>query len=348
MLVRILSCAAVVAFAVTAQAGPYRSAIQSSQGANTTFLDESREVFVDADMSGSITPGDSLVGYQRVDTTTPPATSGGNAIYAVFSQTFTAVVPSAGGLPGSTRYAGTFGQTPGGLLNPGSLESLLPTLAPVGGFGAGAMIAIVDVPGGFSADGTLVDLSSTSGIGGVTGFISSVLDAEGSLQASFGLTTVDDYFAFQTNDLGGASPLPDFVVGGIALTETVVTSLGLGNFGAGLSIIDNPFPNQVIYNRVIPSLFTNDLGTFGIAAGGGAALYDFSVTNGNFGGILENPATGALVQNADPSPAGGTDLNFINNADFVVNAVIVPEPTSVSVWAVLVGVGGVAARRRRK
>ena len=345
MFVRLLGTAAVLALAATVQAGAWTSAIQRAKGANMTGFDESREVFIDSGfIPGVIDPGDSLVGFMRIDTTSPTPTDGGNATYIVFSQTFESVIASPGGLPGSTTYSGVFASTPAAA--PGSLASLLPTnAAALGGFSPDAMLAVIDVPlnKGFSVDLTLADMSTSTGFGGIDSAITAILDAEGTVQATFGVSSLagsTDFFAFRTSDLGGLSPLPDFVAGGIALTETVVTSLSLGNFGGGLSVIDNFQPNKVIYNRLIPSLFTNSLGTFGLGS-----LYDLAVVNGNFGGILENPITGALLQNADP---GLNDISFVDNADVVINALVVPEPASACVWATLIAVGGVSARRRRK
>ena len=329
MIIRI--CGLIAALCVlgnTADAGTWLSALAGSPN-NLTVEDDSREVFVDADNSGSITAGDALVGYARADALQPGGDPG-NSLYAVFSQTFGPITPTPGGL-GGTVYSGSFIPTPLGA--PGALDTILPTINGATPISAGAMIAVVDTNGAPFSSNLITD--ALPPLGGVLGGIGGVLDAEGSLGATFGIGAMSDFFAFQTSELGGGSGLPDFVTGGIGLTEGVLTSLQLGNFGAGLSVIDNPFAGTAFYNRVIPSIFN------GIGAGN---LYDLAVVNGNFGGINQGGGPADLVQNATP---GANHLNFINNADLVVNATVVPEPASLLGFAAI-GIAGVVGRRRRR
>src|SRR5690606_37565385 len=151
------------------------------------------------------------------------------SIYAVFSQTFDAATFGSEVDGGDTRYFGEFTATPSASI--ASLDNLLPTLsASIGGFAPGTMLAFVEVAGGFSQDLTTADLPA---LGNVNGAITNILDAEGSLAFTAGLVNPEDYFAFETAFL---PPSRDFVANGIAVTETISSSLILGNFGAGLSM----------------------------------------------------------------------------------------------------------------
>jgi len=315
------------AVASSAQAGSFLSRLAAASPSNLSMLDDSREFFFDANLDGFLGAGDALVGYAKVGTTTPPSNPTGNTLYAVFSQTFATFDTFVHG-NGDRTYSGTFMATPDASL--ASLENLLPVNSLLrGGFSDNAIIAIIDRPNGspFSAD---LEVDNLPALGGVGGAITSILDAEGTVQLTAGVVVADDFFAFQTSRLNAAR---DFVAGGIAVTATVPTSVSLGRFGAGLSVTNNYLPLSIV-NRVIESDFAITL-PLSIDYGIGKT-YDVAIVNGNFGGIFENPG---LVQ--------GGGLNFINNADLVVNITVLPEPTSIAAWGVL-ALAGIGFRRRLK
>lgn len=336
-MLRMFLCAALFAalqltFAPASQAASIFSRLFASQPNNLTFEDDSRELLLDVDGNGGVSPGDVLVGYAAIGNTFNPATGVDNSIYAVFSQTFDgATFGSVTNGAGNTRYFGEFTATPSASI--ASLDNLLPNLsASIGGFAPGTMLAFVEVAGGFSQDLITANLPA---LGNVNGAITNILDAEGSLAFTAGLVNTEDFFAFETAFL---PPSRDFVANGIAVTETISSSLILGNFGAGLSMTGNYLGSSVIFNRVIQSeFFVNGSDT----NYGEGELYDLAITNGNFGGINTGDGSDptALVQ--------GGGMSFINNADAVVSATIVPEPSSIVAFLAVGALGVVGARRRR-
>ncbi len=180
--------------------------------------------------------------------------------------------------------------------------------------------------GGFSTDWITADLSS-----GVQTAITA-LEAEGFSAFKAGLVNPEDFFAFQTAKLSLAK---DFVQNPDA-TSKVPTSEGLGNFGAGLTIYDIQI--AATFNRVIQSTFDNNTTAFGVDNNGLNYLYDLAIVNGNFGGICQNnPSCTNTTQNMK----GG----FVDNADAVINAKFIPEPTIIS----LLGIGllGLGASKRK-
>lgn len=315
-----------------ASAGVVMSRLEAAQPGNLTLEDLSREAFIDVNDNGILDAGDALVGYAQIETTISPSNPAGNQIYAVFSQTFDPLTFTSVAIGSNTRYSSEFIATPNGGLGT-SLDELLPTISASinggAGFGAGAMIAIVEKSGGFSADLGTDDLPA---LGGVVGAITSILDAEGTLAFSAGIANATDFFAFESALLSAAN---DFVAGGIDVTENVSTSFNLGTFGAGLSVIDNNMGPLVTFNETLETeYFVNNTSTLY----GQGDKFDVAVVSGTYNGISTGNPLSPLVQ--------GGGLNFINNADLVVNATVVPEPATFTSWAIL-AVGGVMYRRRR-
>ena len=332
----------VVAFTSACSAGSMLSRLAGAQPGNLTLEDGSREQFVDVSGDGFLGAGDALVGFAQIERTFNPSTSTTNNLYAVFSQTFDSATFDSATTPfGMTRYWGEFVPTASGSGFGISLDELLPNISAAnGGFDSNAMIAIIEAPGAFSLDLLNADIGGgTNGFTDAIGAIQQILDAEGTLAFTMGLGSDDDFFVFETEFLDAAT---DFVAGGIGLTESITTGSALGNFGAGLSILDNGLAPFATFNRVVTANFTqNRRGPFdpddpSVIFGSGS-LYDASVVNGNFGGISDG--AGGLVNN------GG--VNFINNADLVVNATVVPEPSSVIAWAMFAVLGTTGFVRRR-
>lgn len=331
-MLRLTFCAALLAAlhilsATSVQAASIFARLQAAQPGSLLFEDDSREMLFDIDNNGSVSPGDVLVGYAAIGQTSNPTTGVNNSIYAVFSQTFDPATFGSNTNVQGTRYFGEFAATPSASV--ASLDNLLPTLsASIGGFAPGTMIAFVEVAGGFSENLITTNLPA---LGGIDGAITDILDAEGTLAFTAGLQDPEDFFVFETTRLTAAT---DFVAGSIDLTEDIPFSSQLGNFGAGLSITGNYLGNMVTFNRVIGTTF--EVASTGNIYGFGN-LYDVAILNGNFGGI--NDGAGGLIQ--------GGGLNFVNNADLVVNATVVPEPSSIVAFLAVGALGVVGARRRR-
>jgi len=325
----LLTLCALAVLAGSAQASIV-SRLGNAQPSDLFLEDDSRELLIDVDQSGSLSPGDVLLGYAKIAQTSPPAASANNDIYAVFSQTFDPVTFNAQAAFGGTRYSGGFLPTPN-IGNGYSLQELLAGNNAVNPISANALLAFVDVagPAVFSQDLATVSLP---GLGNVDGAIASILDGEGTVQFTAGLSEAADFFQFETVPLGGVGQPADFVLNPAA-TQTISTSTQLGNFGAGLSVIDNFIP-LATFNQTIISLFPQN--NTGINWGQGN-LYDLSVVNGNFGGIFD----GVGLQQ-------GGGLSFVNNADVVVNATVVPEPGTLLLWGVMCGLGLIGGLLRRR
>jgi large repetitive protein len=140
-----------------------------------------------------------------------------------------------------------------------------------------------------------------------------LLSSEGTVRFSAGFgsgpTNSDDFFSFETQLLGTPS-IPDFVAD-LSVLPTLSSSLGLGQFGAGLTVLDNFMPTT--FNETVVTQFSQ----FSTQKSYNATV-DVAVVNGNFGGALLSLPGNPPVYVQD----GFAD--FINNADLVINAVIEP------------------------
>ncbi len=283
------------------------------QGENK-LVDESRELFIKgANNSGpGIEAGDILIGFARIDEALPGNTLPSNSAYAVFSQTFTALTAVANDPGFASQYRFGFtattqaGFTLADLLGVASPAILDPT----------SMIAIVSGQvSAFTRDLTVqsvVDVNVDSSFDIFDSF--ALLANEGNVDAVFGLLNPApsgppgslDFFRGTTSDQLALNQ--DFVADLANLANITDPNTTLANFTGFLSLV---------YDRPDAAIITS-----------GANILSGSVTL---------PGAG---QNVDGS------FTFVNKADFVFSAQIVPEPMSSAVWAILGLSGCVFARRR--
>lgn len=311
-----------------------------------TFEDQSREVIVDVDNSGSLTVGDVFLGFLRLDDRTVPTNAPNiddQELYAAFSLTVDTLVAvtvetSAGDIKvGAVTYKAT----------------------------ATAGLQLTDVTGDAARDNTqigavysdigvdLIGTNLTAGQGNVLTQTNAV--SAGDYEFSIGLgANSDDFFntagdgIFDLAQAGGLNSL-------LGLTSSFV--LGPNSIAAGLTIADNE--SGVTFDEAVD---TN-------GSGEGVTTHDLVISNGGLGGAcdLYNNSDDAFCGNVgDPAPGSSNFLfGFTGNNEGLVNnsynyyglrnnllvsvkPVGVPEPAGIALMGIgLLGMSLVAARRRR-
>ena len=201
-----------------------------------------------------------------------------------------------------------------------SVESVLTSLG-VGttqlgsGFNGDEGIALIE-----TSAGTIGRPALKINHGGPTDF-STLFDSTGLTGADFetvltaGFVDADDHHTIVALDVP-ASPFTSALIADLSDISTLAPGTGssLADFVATYSIIDDAFGGGLTYLPIINPV--------------SGAVGDIVITNG-----------GISNTNSDTI---GDGFHFNDDGDFQINAV--PEPGSMAVWAVLMGIGGLAER----
>jgi hypothetical protein len=220
-----VAAVALLGLAAPAQAGFLDTLVK---GQENQYEDESREHIFYQDGTKGLQVGDVIVSFVRINDRSHPAPGVVtiNTIYGVSSITITSISPDGKSL--------TFGATP-----TGNAESLQSILGPGSGISAGAMLAVYDRPQGNDFPNDLINTSG--GNANINQYVQQIA-ANGTLQITAGIVAANDFWNFT-----GAFTASSLTAATVNMATSGVT---LGNFTAGLSIIDNNtginFANDVI------------------------------------------------------------------------------------------------------
>lgn len=307
LLVKALAAAFAVAAMGTASAVTLNQGLTS--GVLNTVEDQDREAFIDVDRSGTLSVGDVLIGFVRMDNFLPAGLSASNQVYGILSNQITAI--NVGG--DATIFSlGT--TTTNGL----RLQDLTGNSAT-----AGAIVALYDRASPFATD--LINAAP----GGATSIFDyiSFITANGTLRLTAGIVASDDYLMV---DNGAGFPA------GVStsLFPGLLTSVTVNSFTGGLSVIYNntgfSFLDAVPTFDALGTLHTNQVG-IGNGATRGAAGEGREGIWGNAPGWTQ------CLVNGVNTPCG-----FVTDADYFVVPVKIPEPASLALFGVsLLGLFGV-------
>lgn len=317
------------AMATSVSAGRLSSNIVA--GEVNTFEDQSREAIFDLDGSGTLSNGDVIAGFIRLDdrtVPTPTSNLGAQEIYVGFSTTVTNLTITGAGTVTFDQVA----TTQAGL-----------TLSDITGEALdNSAIAAV-----FSDIG--VDLINTNTTAGKNDFLTQTTKvSDGTFEVSAGIVEADD--GFSTILFGGAGVLAADLT--VLYNATLGGGLGgLNGFSGGLTVIENA--SGIEFEEVVPK------------TGPPTTLHEVVVSNGDASGACDLYAVGAscganlaaiaasnFMFGSISLTVGGvvTDVDYYgisDNADYSVAPL--PEPSVLALLGLgLVGVGVSRARKAKR
>jgi hypothetical protein len=304
--------------------------LAAAQPGDLVFQDQSREQFLDLDNSGTISGGDVLRGFVRVDNNNPGGPTGtlaGHSTqYVVFSQTFDPVtfgwqaIPFAGPPAAQRMYSGMFLPTPNTGVGGTGLQDL--TGLPVSlsaFFAAYDVVPELDVLNDFDT-GVLPTMAAA---------ISKIVSAPNTIAFTAGYRDPEDFFMFET--LALTLGVDDFV---LAPALAPLLAGKLGSFTGGFSILDNFLPFTTFNDVLTQAMSASAIRNSAVADYDGLAV-PVQLTGGGPGKsyemILENPAFSGGKNSA---------ADFTDNVDARVNATVIPEPASFAIWGLLAVAAG--------
>lgn len=307
LLVKALAAVFAVGVMGTASAVTVNQGLTS--GVLNTVEDQDREAFIDVDRDGTLSVGDVLIGFVRMDNFLPAGLSTNNQVYGILSNQITAI-----NVGNDTTIFSLGTTTTLGL----RLEDLTgnPNTA-------GAIVALYDRASAFATDLINAAPSFATSIFDYINFIT----ANGTLRLTAGIVASDDYLM-----VDNGSGFPAGV--STSLFPSLPTSVTVNSFTGGLSVIYNntgfTFLDAVVTFDALGLKHTNQVG-IGNGATRGAAGEGRENIWGNAPGWTQ-----CLVGGVN------TPCGFVTDADYFVVPVKIPEPASLALFGVsLLGLFGV-------